>query len=85
LVFGLGRQQGLKDYASPLADLSARGMSGQDLARRGLALGGLALGGLALGGLALGCVLALLQRSAWRRAQGGSGGSARGRRSGSGP
>jgi len=80
LVFGLGRQQGLKDYASPLADLSARGMSGQDLARRGLALGGLALGGLALG-----CVLALLQRSAWRRAQGGSGGSARGRRSGSGP
>ena len=31
MVFGLGRQQGLKDQPSPLADLSARGVSGQDL------------------------------------------------------
>ena len=73
MVFGLGRQQGLKDYASPLADLSARGMSGQDLARRGLALGGLALGGLALG-----CVLSPI--AAERVAPGA--GRLRGQRSG---
>ena len=55
MVFGLGRQQGLKDQPSPLADLSARGVSGQDLALRGPALGGLALG-CALRSIAAECV-----------------------------